>query len=192
MWPAYRPGAAGSPTPVKPVPELQGEADWSVTIEFPKNARWEAIFFLTAVLLFVADQSTKSWIRSYPEGATIFSNIVLQFVRSQNTGAVFGTLQGYSAVLTVFTLIVAIIILLLVLFFWRRLYIFSNPLTRTALGLYFGGAIGNLADRLRFGSVTDFIDFRFWPSFNVADSGMTVGVILFAYALLFMAKPAEN
>lgn len=150
------------------------------------------MFFLTALLVVIADQLTKAWVRSYAEGYTIFRTGLFQFVHSRNTGAAFGVFQGYSSVLTSLTIFVVCFIVVMVLFFWRRINIFENLLGRTALGLYLGGAIGNLTDRLRFGSVTDFIDFRVWPSFNVADASMTTGVILFVYSLLFLNKPVKQ
>ena len=55
-----------------------------------------------------------------------------------------------------------------------------------------GGTVGNLIDRLRFGYVTDFIDFGFWPAFNIADSAIVVGVIIFAYSLLFLVGAEES
>lgn len=57
-----------------------------------------------------------------------------------------------------------------------------QPVVPTALGLILGGAIGNLIDRLRFGGVIDFLDFRVWPVFNVADSGITIGALLMIWA----------
>ncbi len=53
-----------------------------------------------------------------------------------------------------------------------------------ALGLVLGGAGGNLLDRVRFGYVVDFLDFRIWPVFNIADSAITAGIILLAYSVL--------
>jgi len=66
----------------------------------------------------------------------------------------------------------------------------SNMLGISALGLLLGGAVGNLIDRLRFGFVTDFIDVRLWgdfhwPTFNVADSAITVGSIMLAVFIFF-------
>ncbi|MBA7678182.1 Lipoprotein signal peptidase [subsurface metagenome] len=58
---------------------------------------------------------------------------------------------------------------------------------KSALGLVLGGTVGNIIDRLRFGYVTDFIDFGFWPAFNVADSSVVIGVIIFAYSLHSLA-----
>ena len=61
-----------------------------------------------------------------------------------------------------------------------------------ALGLIIGGAIGNLVDRLRFGAVTDFLDFHVWgyswPAFNLADSGITVGAIVLILDTLFVRE----
>lgn len=143
----------------------------------------DVIFILITVLVVIADQLTKAWVTSYAEGATIYSTGLFQFIHNRNHGAVFGILQGYSFALTVFTFCVIVLVLIMVFFYWRRLSIFNSLLARIGLSLYLGGAIGNLIDRLRFGSVTDFIDFRFWPSFNVADASMSVGVIMFAYSL---------
>jgi signal peptidase II len=146
------------------------------------------VFFLTAALVAIADQLTKTWVRSYDEGYTIFRTGLFQIIHIRNTGAAFGMFQSYSLILTVVTLFVMFAILATVLFFWRRVNIFGNLLARTAVGLYFGGAIGNLIDRLRYGYVTDFMDFRIWPVFNVADAAMTVGVVLFIYSILFLSK----
>lgn len=116
----------------------------------------------------------------------------MQIARSQNTGAVNGILQGFSSALAVLTIFVIIALLVGVFIFWRRSSYLNNALARTAVSLYIGGAIGNLIDRVRYASVTDFIDFRVWPSFNVADAAMTIGVIMFIYSLLFIAKPGKE
>ena len=67
---------------------------------------------------------------------------------------------------------------------------------RVAIGLIFGGAVGNLIDRARFGAVVDFVDVHWrgwhWPAFNVADSAITVGVVLLALRLLTDRTPAES
>ena len=59
----------------------------------------------------------------------------------------------------------------------------SGP--RVGLCLILSGAIGNLIDRIRLGAVIDFLDFRIWPVFNIADSAITIGAILLAYSMLF-------
>ena len=134
--------------------------------------------------MVVADQWSKVWIRSYPEGQQIFKFGLFSIVHVHNTGAAFGLFQGYSFALTIVAIIGIIIILFLALSFSSRLPFLSSWLGKLSLGLMLGGAVGNLIDRLRLGYVTDFIDVGFWPAFNVADSAVTVGVLIFAYALL--------
>lgn len=143
---------------------------------------------LTAIIVVIADQLSKTWARSYAEGQTFFQAGFFQFVHGRNTGAAFGLFQDYSLVLTFVAILAIFAILMLGLFFWHRWGAFTGEAGRIALGLVLGGTTGNLTDRLRFGSVTDFIDFRFWPSFNVADSAISVGIILFIYAALFLGK----
>jgi signal peptidase II len=72
----------------------------------------------------------------------------------------------------------------------------GSPLDHVALGLIFGGAIGNLIDRLRFGAVVDFVDLHargyHWPAFNVADSAISVGVVILALRLLMRPAPSTE
>jgi signal peptidase II len=72
----------------------------------------------------------------------------------------------------------------------------GGPLGKVAIGLIFGGAVGNLIDRARFGAVVDFVDVHWrgwhWPAFNVADSAITVGVALLALRLMTDLTPAET
>ncbi|MCI0545984.1 MAG: signal peptidase II [Candidatus Rokubacteria bacterium] len=72
----------------------------------------------------------------------------------------------------------------------------GGRITQCALGLIFGGAVGNLIDRARFGAVVDFLDFYWreyhWPAFNVADSAITVGVTLLALHLLLAPRPPSG
>lgn len=172
--------------------ERQSQTGGGVTINYPRRSWRDALFILIAVLVVVLDQATKSWIRSYGEGYPIFESALFQIVRGQNTGAVFGTFQGFSFALTILTSIVISALLVCVFIFWRRTYFLNNAFARTAVSLYIGGALGNLIDRIQFGSVTDFIDFRVWPSFNVADASMVTAVIMFMYSLLFIAKPGNQ
>jgi signal peptidase II len=153
-------------------------------------------FFLTAFLVVVADQLSKLWIRSYPEGDTIFQAGFFRIIHIHNTGAVFGLFQGQSFILTIIAFIGVAVLLLYVRLFNRRSSLLGNMPGRIAIGLVLGGAIGNLIDRLRYllhqvGGVTDFISVGWWPAFNVADSATVVGVILFAYSLLFLVKKQD-
>ena len=102
----------------------------------------------------------------------------LTFVR--NTGSAFGLFQGQSAILTV--LAIGAIVFLAAYYFRKARH---DSLVAIALALQLGGAIGNVIDRARYGYVVDFFDFLSWPTFNVADSAITVGVVLLMYALIF-------
>ncbi|MBI2847950.1 MAG: signal peptidase II [Chloroflexi bacterium] len=172
--------------------KLQSKTAKSLDFGLAFSKRRNVVFFLTAVLVIIADQLTKEWVRSFPENYAIFKTDIVQIVRIHNPGAAFGAFQDYSLALAVIALIAVLVILLLVFFFWRRFSIFDSLLARTALGLILGGTAGNLIDRLRFGHVTDFIDFRIWPSFNVADASISVGIVLFAYSLFFMTKAVKR
>jgi signal peptidase II len=151
--------------------------------------------FLTTLGVAVADQLSKWWIRSYPEGATIFQAGFIRIIHIHNTGSAFGFFQGQSLALAIVA-IIGIALLLVYAFIIRRRYpYFDTRLTRIALGLILGGTIGNLIERIahlidpvRFGGITDFIDLGIWPAFNVSDSAIVVGVIIFACSLLFFAR----
>ncbi len=96
-----------------------------------------------------------------------------RLVHWYNSGAAFGSFQGGN---TVFTLL-AILVILAILYYYPRLETHGWTL-RLALALQLGGAAGNLIDRLRMGKVTDFISIGRFPVFNVADSSITVGVLV--------------
>ena len=146
------------------------------------------VFFLIALLVVVIDQLSKMWIRNYlPEGYSLPVTGFLQLTHIQNTGGAFGLFQGQTFPLTVVAFVGAAVILVYALIFYPRFPFFDNMVGKSALGLVLGGTVGNIIDRLRFGYVTDFIDFGFWPAFNVADSSVVIGVIIFAYSLHSLA-----
>jgi len=154
---------------------------------------WNVVFFLTALLLVAADQLSKLWIRSnLAVGESLFEVGFFRLTYVQNTGAAFGLFQGQSFTLTIVASVGVAALLLYVLFFYHRFPRLNNRLNRVALGLILGGMIGNLIDRICFGYVADFIDFGFWPTFNIADSAGVVGVIIFVYSLLFLARAREH
>jgi len=95
-----------------------------------------------------------------------------------NRGAAFGILKNQLFVFVVISL-VAIALLIYHLKDKKK-----SLLSSISLSLILGGAVGNLIDRLRFGFVVDFLDFRVWPVFNIADSAITIGVILLSWELL--------
>ncbi len=148
--------------------------------------KWrDAIFFLTGLLIVITDQFSKEWIRAnITSGQALFETGFFRIIHTHNTGAAFGLFQNYSSTLAVAACIGAIIIILCALFARRYFPVIDNLPGKIALGLVLGGTIGNLVDRFRQGYVTDFIDFNFWPTFNVADSAVTIGVIILAFSLL--------
>jgi signal peptidase II len=101
----------------------------------------------------------------------------LDLVNVRNTGVAFGVLAGGGALIVVGTAIALLALLVFVLGHSGR------PLVWLPAGLLLGGAVGNLIDRVREGSVTDFVKLPSWPAFNVADMAITVGVLVLLYVL---------
>ncbi len=149
--------------------------------------RWRnVVFFLTGLLIAVADQLSKAWVRTnLAEGQSLFDIGFLRITHVRNTGAAFGLFQDQSFALTIVALVGITALLVYALVIHRYFPWLNSMLGRSALGLILGGTVGNLIDRFRFGYVTDFIDFRIWPAFNIADSTIVVGVTIFVCALLF-------
>ncbi|HEV3070774.1 MAG TPA: signal peptidase II [Solirubrobacteraceae bacterium] len=97
----------------------------------------------------------------------------VQLVDARNHGVAFGFLPGHH---TAVTLVIGVAVLGLLAYFLRHS---TKPLIWLPTGLLIGGALGNILDRLRDGSVTDFIKFPLgWPPFNLADASITIGVLL--------------
>lgn len=142
------------------------------------------VLAIISVIVVALDQWTKiiihsrfRWGESIPVIPGWFS---LTYVR--NTGAAFGLLhKAPAAFRDPFFIIIPVVALFVILFIMASLPP-KQKLSAVALSLIFGGAIGNLIDRLRFGFVVDFLDFfwkeHHWPAFNVADSCIVVGVSL--------------
>lgn len=138
--------------------------------------RW--IIGVIALLTFAADQLSKAWVREnlalYESWAPIPALArYFTFTHVTNTGIAFGLLREWGSIL----IPVAAVIIAFLLLYTRQLASARWPV-QVAIGLQLGGAFGNLADRLRFGAVTDFLDFKFWPVFNLADSAIVVGMVL--------------
>ena len=163
---------------------------------------WNVVFFLTALLVVVADQLSKAWIRkawissNLALGESLFELGFFRIIRVRpNTGAAFGLFQGQSFALTIVALVGIAILLVYALFICRRSPLLDNLLSKSALGLVLGGTVGNLIDRLNpnLGGVTDFISIgSWWPAFNIADSAVVIGVIIFACSLLPLARTEKH
>jgi len=151
-----------------------------------------AFFFTTALLLVAADQLSKFWIRSnLATGESLFEVGFFRLTRIHNTGATFGLFQGQSFLLTIVAFVGIAVLLLFAFFFHHQFPFLENRLGKLALGLVLGGTVGNLIDRIHLGYITDFIDFNFWPAFNIADSAIVVGTIILAYSLICLARAGK-
>ena len=151
-----------------------------------------------ALLVVIADQLTKWWIMSNfaLHGQQNIIPGLFNLVYVTNTGAAFGFLAGSKSWLRqAFFVGVAIVALGVMVYVYGQLKRQSKMFVY-ALGLIGGGAVGNLIDRLRYGSVVDFLDFYMgsyhWPAFNVADSAITIGVGLFMLGTLLQHGKEEK
>ena len=145
-----------------------------------------------AILILVMDQWTKAWIRfhfSYGESRAVMDGF-FNLVYVRNDGAAWNLLSGHSWLLITISLGV-----LLFLAIKGRAELMRTRFTQILYGLLLGGIAGNLADRVRFGWVTDFLDFQFgsyhYPSFNLADAAICVGAILYICSQRAKTNPTE-
>ncbi len=163
------------------------------TADLSTRARgFDAWPLLVATVVVILDQITKALvIRAFgpPEAGNAREIIprVLDFRHDQNTGAAFSLFQGRSTTL----LLIGVIVIGVLIYYYRALPQ-GQPVLRLAVGGVLGGAVGNIIDRLRLGHVTDWIHITHYPTFNVADSCITVGMFTLAFYLLFMDRSARR
>lgn len=140
--------------------------------------------------IVVTDQATKVWIlrHFYPGEARPVVEGCFDLVFVRNTGAAWGMLGGFNMWLAVLS---AAMLILIVVF--RRQFLTDSLVHRVALGLMLGGIAGNLVDRVKLQYVVDFLDFHWgthhFPSFNVADSAICIGVGLYVLTSFFSSSP---
>lgn len=129
--------------------------------------------WLLGVIIFLLDQASKlavlEWLK--PRGSIEMPGGFWALTYSENTGGAFSFLRGHNWVFIVFGFII-----LAVLAKMTSEAPKSPASQNLALGLLIGGAIGNLLDRVRLSYVVDFLDFKVWPIFNIADSAICVGI----------------
>ena len=142
-------------------------------------------FFVIILLVVGCDQVSKLWILQNFDlhDSTVIIPGLFNLTFLRNTGAAFGIFAGHpSWWRQLFFIGVAVIALVVILVFHRKLGR-QNSLYTISLAFIGGGAVGNLIDRVCYGSVVDFLDVyigsHHWPAFNVADSAITVGVAIF-------------
>jgi signal peptidase II len=129
-------------------------------------------------LVLAADQVAKALVASAltrGEQRELIAGIKLVNVR--NSGVAFGQLQDGGAIVAV---VIALAVLALLAYFVRN---GARPLIWLPTGMLLGGALGNIVDRVREGAVVDFIKLPHWPAFNVADSAITVGVVVLLFVM---------
>src|ERR1700736_6639280 len=139
-----------------------------------------ALLAALALAVIIVDHVTKTAVATLflPGESRIVIPHVLYLTYVQNYHGAFGLFGTHPLLLTASAALV-----LVGFYLWYRKE-GATPFVHVAFALIFGGAVGNIIDRLRFGYVHDFIDLRVWPVFNVADSAITVGVLLLLVQML--------
>jgi signal peptidase II len=143
------------------------------------RARGWALALATVGAVVAIDQMTKAWVRASVaphEQINVFFG--LDITRVKNTGVAFGALSGSGSLV-----FIAVLVAMAGLLLYFAAHIGDHGLW-LPVGMVFGGALGNLADRVRIDGVTDFIDPVLWPAFNVADMAIVVGVL----GVLYLAE----
>ncbi len=150
---------------------------------------------IIAGAVIIADQVTKWWvlhaIASY-ERITVIPGF-FNLIHVQNPGGAFGFFAAHDSQMRgLFFILFSIVAVALLVYLYRSTPD-RNKWLLTGFSLIIGGALGNLIDRFRFGRVVDFIDLYIgnlhWPAFNIADSAITVGMIIFAIYLITKKYP---
>ena len=162
-----------------------------MTIFGNKYARLAVI----ALVIVVLDQITKAVVLNT---MPLYESIVVipgffSLTHIHNPGGAFGFLAQQSPTLRLTVFLIASGAAIVLVYYFYITTPATHPYLAMAFALIFSGAIGNLIDRLRFGSVVDFLDFYIggahWPAFNVADSAITIGITVFVIHLVFKKLP---
>jgi signal peptidase II len=145
------------------------------------------VFGLIAIAVFVLDRVTKNLVTAeIPFGTEVaVVGRVVGITNVHNSGAAFGLAPAGAAFFLVASAVVAVGLVV---------YVARNPnslWTDAVLGLIMGGTLGNGYDRVMFGTVTDFVNFHFFPVFNVADSAISIGVVALVAGQLLRRGPHE-
>jgi signal peptidase II len=144
--------------------------------------RFKLVLFTTAVATIVVDRITKYW-ASHVLGIGHSTDFIGKYVLLTpivNSGAAFGILTNATVVLAVVS-VIATLAVIIAAFMIRR----GTTFLAIALGLILGGAASNGFDRIFYGKVVDFINLRYWPVFNAADSAVTIGIIMLLIGFIY-------
>ena len=154
------------------------------------------LLWVLALVVFVLDQVTKIWINARlplgtygPPGSIVVIEGFFNLVHVGNTGAAWSMLAGKSTFLALLAFVT-----LGAIYLWRHELGLRLRVVQLSFGLLCGGIVGNLVDRMVHGHVIDFLDFHFgsyiYPTFNIADSGICVGVAI--YLIHSLRQPPET
>lgn len=163
----------------------------------PRRLRW---LWLTLGVVFL-DRASKAWIESRP--ANFFPHAVIrnyvQIIYSRNPGIAFSFFSDPSSPIMRYLLILVSVVIIGVIAWLLVASRHLNAPSAAGLALLLAGATGNVTDRMVHGAVTDFLQvwlrflpwhvFNPWPTFNVADSAVTIGAILIIFDVLFRQQP---
>lgn len=190
--------------PAKPVPPTVTAVERDrpgLRRPLAERVRAYRTLWILAVAVFVLDQATKLWIVNavpfdpmHSHAGSSDIEVIRGFfyiIHVGNTGAAWSMFSGWSI-----TLALLAAGTLLAIYFWRHTLGLKHPLSQICFGLLCGGIVGNLLDRLVHKHVIDFIDLHFgtyvYPTFNVADSGICVGVILYLWQSIRATSATEG
>ena len=170
----------------------EGEPD-ATPVEEPgqESARtpWyrDRMMISVAVSIFIADQVTKYIVKS---SLALYESWpregLVRITYGTNSGTAFGLFPDQTLILIITSLLAIGFI-----YYFYRSHALPSPILRLAIGLQLGGAFGNLVDRVRLGSVVDFIDIGWWPIFNIADSSIVTGIGLLALIIFFAPRESS-
>ncbi len=157
------------------------------------------IFILGAAAVIALDQLTKTAISSrflMHESYTVINGF-FNLVYVMNPGAAFGFLANASATFrSIFFIGITCLAMVLIIYYLIKAQHRRNVISVISLTLIFGGAVGNLIDRIRFGEVVDFLDFYIstyhWPAFNVADSAISIGAALMIWEIIHNSEKRKH
>lgn len=152
------------------------------------------LFWSVALFIFAVDQASKLFITRHipaydfdPSDDIILIPGFLDFIHVHNSGAAWSLFSGHPWILAVLG-----VAMLGAIFYFRKSIELHKPMMQLTFGLMAGGIMGNLLDRFRFGYVIDFIDVKFpfyhWPTFNVGDCGISIGVFLYILMTFWPTK----
>lgn len=167
-------------------PSAQPTDPPNLTTRAPRVTAGRVLFIGVAALVFVLDRITKTIVATQiPYGTeTPLIGHLVGITNVRNSGAAFGIAPAGAWLFLIASVVVAVGLVV---------YVVRNPGTTWndgVLGLILGGTVGNGFDRIVYGTVTDFINFHFWPVFNVADSAISIGVVLLIATYLLRKNPS--